>query len=79
MVLSISELCLAVIFDLEYTAWEGSLKRLWSKTDEDPEIIQIGAVTIQQQSNRLSLGREFSIYVRPTVRPVLLTYIKNLT
>ena len=79
MVLSISESCLAVVFDLEYTAWEGSLQRNWSKTDEDPELIQIGAVAIQQQGTRIFLGREFSIYVRPTIRPVLSTYIKNLT
>ena len=30
---------LAVIFDLEYTAWEGSVTRAWSGDNEDPEIM----------------------------------------
>ena len=33
----------AVVYDLEYTAWEGSLERNWGGPNEDPEIIQIGA------------------------------------
>ncbi len=41
-----------VVYDLEYTAWEGSLERNWSGPNEDPEIVQIGAVKIRQYDNK---------------------------
>ena len=69
----------AVIFDLEYTAWEGSMERAWHGPDEDPEIIQIGAVEICFEDDRWVMGREFNEYVRPVRRPVLSNYIKQLT
>ena len=71
--------CVAVIFDLEYTAWEGSLARGWSGDDEDPEIIQIGAVELCVLDHTLFLGREFNRVVRPTLRPKLSAYITELT
>ena len=68
-----------VIFDCEYTAWEGSLARGWSGDNEDPEIIQIGAVKLGIQDQGLFLGSEFSTLVKPTYRPQLSEYISNLT
>ena len=35
-----------VVFDLEYTAWEGSMGRCWSEDWEHREIVQIGAVLV---------------------------------
>jgi len=68
-----------VVFDLEYTAWEGSLDRLWSADNEDPEIIQIGAVLLQRSFNAWRLVKTFEQYVRPRYRPVLSNYITALT
>ena len=35
-----------VVFDLEWTAWEGSIQRGWSEDWEHREIVQIGAVLV---------------------------------
>ena len=71
--------CVAVVFDLEYTAWEGSLARSWSGDSEDPEIIQIGAIELLLEHSSLCFGQEFSRLVRPTLRPQLSGYITGLT
>ncbi len=71
--------CVAVVFDLEYTAWEGSLARSWSGDSEDPEIIQIGAIELLLENNSLCFGQEFNRLVRPTLRPQLSGYITELT
>ncbi len=42
-----SEKKVAVVYDLEYTAWEGVLKRAWGSQYEDLEVIQIVAVQMQ--------------------------------
>ena len=68
-----------VVFDLEYTAWEGSEERLWSRLDENREIIQFGAVIMYHRSNRWKKGGVFEMYVRPTFRPTLSDYITTLT
>jgi inhibitor of KinA sporulation pathway (predicted exonuclease) len=75
----VKKYCVAVVFDLEYTAWEGSLARSWSGDSEDPEIIQIGAIELLLENNSLCLGREFNRFVRPTLRPQLSGYITELT
>lgn len=69
----------AVVFDLEFTAWEGSLERGWSDPDEEPEIIQIGAVIVRKYLDQWKLCEEFSRYVKPTRRPQLSQYIIDLT
>ena len=68
-----------VVLDLECTAWKGSVERNWSGLDEEPEIIQIGAVVITNNNNDWSIGPTFMEYVRPTIQPILSTYIKSLT
>jgi len=35
-----------IIFDTEYTAWEGAKERNWSGSGEHREIVQIAAVKI---------------------------------
>ena len=35
-----------IIFDTEYTAWEGSQERNWSDDDEYMELVQIGALKV---------------------------------
>ncbi len=69
----------AVIFDLEYTAWEGSLERNWQGLNEDPEVIQIGAVQIHVVESSWIMHQDFIQFVKPHRRPKLSSYIKSLT
>lgn len=64
-----------VIFDTEYTAWEGSHARGWSAPGEYREIIQIGAVLVRELTEVDSLV----LYVKPTINPELSQYIIELT
>jgi inhibitor of KinA sporulation pathway (predicted exonuclease) len=66
-----------VIFDLEFTAWEGSLQSRWSRSGELTELVQIGAVKLNVRT--LKLTDEFAILVRPRVNPVLSEYLTALT
>ena len=65
------------IFDLEFTAWEGSLARQWLGPGEFKEVVQIGAVRLNLQS--LALEDSFDCLVRPRVNSVLSDYVENLT
>jgi inhibitor of KinA sporulation pathway (predicted exonuclease) len=66
-----------VVFDLEFTAWEGSLARRWSLPGERTELVQIGAVKID--AARLKVVDEFEILVQPRLNPVLSDYFIALT
>ena len=68
-----------VVYDLEYTAWEGSLERNWNGLNEDPEIIQIGAVKIIWINGEWETIGESSQYVKPKIRPHLSDYVKRIT
>ncbi|SVE14452.1 uncharacterized protein METZ01_LOCUS467306 [marine metagenome] len=68
-----------VVLDLECTAWKGSVERNWTGPDEEPEIIQIGAVVITNKNNGWSIGPTFMEYVKPTIQPTLSGYIRTLT
>jgi inhibitor of KinA sporulation pathway (predicted exonuclease) len=67
----------AVIFDTEFTAWEGSVARNWTAPGEFREIIQIGAIKLT--TDTLTETAAFSILVRPVFNPVLSDYITALT
>jgi inhibitor of KinA sporulation pathway (predicted exonuclease) len=67
----------AVVFDLEFTAWEGSLARGWSRPFEFRELVQIGAVKLD--SRTLKAAGEFEMLVRPRVNPRLSEYFTALT
>jgi len=67
-----------VFFDLEFTAWEGSLDRNWSGDNEYREVVQIGAVrcdgiTFKEKSS------PFMRYVKPQRNPVLSDFFTDLT
>ena len=66
----------AVVFDMEYTAWEGSLERGWNGLNEHREIVQIGAVKLDQELNEIDA---ISILVRPAINPKLSVYFIHLT
>jgi inhibitor of KinA sporulation pathway (predicted exonuclease) len=67
----------AVVFDLEFTAWEGSVASRWSRPGEHTEVVQIGAVKLDAE--RLAIVDEFDMLVRPRVNPVLSDYLVALT
>jgi inhibitor of KinA sporulation pathway (predicted exonuclease) len=65
-----------IVFDLETTAWEGSLAANWSRPGEYREVVQIGAVRLTPDLSEVS---DFSRYVRPVRNPVLSSYFTDLT
>lgn len=72
------ELGTVVVFDLEITAWEGSLARSWSGPDEFMEVVQIGAVKIDAAMPMVELA-SFEVLVKPRKNPVLSDYFTKLT
>jgi inhibitor of KinA sporulation pathway (predicted exonuclease) len=67
----------AVVFDLEFTAWEGSLESRWTRPGELSEVVQIGATKLDAAS--LTEIDCFDMLVRPRVNPVLSDYLTALT
>ena len=67
----------AVVFDLEFTAWEGSMITRWTRARELTEVVQIGAVKLDAES--LKEVGEFEMLVQPRVNPVLSDYLVQLT
>ena len=68
-----------IIFDTEFTSWEGSNKRNWSLNWEFPEIIQCSALKIKRENNIFKIIDEFSVYVKPNKNIQLSNYIIELT
>jgi inhibitor of KinA sporulation pathway (predicted exonuclease) len=67
----------ATIFDLEFTAWSGTMESRWLRPGEFRELVQIGAVKIDAESFAV-LG-ELNVLSRPRVNPVLSDYLTKLT
>jgi exonuclease len=67
----------AIIFDLEFTAWLGSMASRWTRDGEYTEVVQIGAVKLDAES--LKIVDEFEMLVCPRVNPVLSQYFIDLT
>ena len=65
-----------VIFDLEFTAWEGSLESRWTRPGELTEVVQIGAVKLDAAS--LKEVDAFEMLVKPRVNPILSDYLVAL-
>lgn len=66
-----------VVFDLEFTAWEGSQQRGWSGPGEHREIVQIGAVRVGLDG--FAECGQFERVVRPRINPRLSEYFVTLT
>ncbi len=67
----------AVIYDLEWTTWLGTLEREWSERDEYREIIRIGAISIDLYS--LQEIEVLDVIVKPSINPILSDYCVKLT
>lgn len=65
-----------VIFDTEYSSWEGFLTET-KENQKKAEIVQIGAIKVN--ADDLSVVEEFNLYVKPHFRPQLTQYFINLT
>lgn len=65
------------IFDLEYTAWEGSMAQSWLAPGQFREVVQIGAVRLDADS--FAVKAEFDVLVRPRFNAGLSAYFENLT
>jgi inhibitor of KinA sporulation pathway (predicted exonuclease) len=68
-----------IIFDTEFTAWQGSAQRNWSLDWEHREVIQIAAVKVQINPNSVRVISSLNTLVRPIVNPTLSDYIVELT
>jgi inhibitor of KinA sporulation pathway (predicted exonuclease) len=67
----------AIVFDLEFTAWQGSMARCWLAPGEFKEVVQIGAVRLE--ATTLEETGRLNLLVRPRLNPVLSAYLENLT
>ncbi|MCF2947255.1 exonuclease domain-containing protein [Paraglaciecola aquimarina] len=68
-----------VIFDTEFTAWQGSKERNWSEVWEHREIIQIAAIKVQIDLTELKIISSFNCLVKPKINSKLSDYIIDLT
>lgn len=66
-----------VLYDLEYTAWDGSVATGWLRPGEFREVVQIGAVKLDAQT--LECIAEFDRLVRPRINKQLSAYFAALT
>ncbi len=67
----------AIVFDTEFTAWQGSMERHWSGPGEFREIVQIGGVSIDGAT--LAETGTFSVLIKPVLNPVMSDYLVTLT
>jgi len=66
----------AIVFDLEFTAWEGSWDNGWIRPGEHRELVQIGAVKVDAA---FAVVAEFDRLVRPRLNSDLSDYMQRLT
>jgi len=66
-----------VIFDTEYTSWEGALERQWTGENEYREIVQIGALKVDWPNG--TVLDSLDILVKPLRNPKLSQYFIDLT
>lgn len=66
-----------IVYDTEYTTWEGAQERRWSGPNEFKEIVQIGAVIVDTKNFKEI--DSISIFVHPVKNPHLSKYFINLT
>ena len=64
-----------IIFDTEYTTWQGCLEHGWNG-HQKKEIVQIAALKV---SDDLDIIAQFNVLCKPTFNPILSDYFVNLT
>jgi inhibitor of KinA sporulation pathway (predicted exonuclease) len=66
----------AILFDLEFTCWEDSLRTQWADPARPCEVIEIG-MSAYDVAKR-AIGASFTALVRPVVNPTLSPYCLDL-
>ncbi|HEY2070543.1 MAG TPA: 3'-5' exonuclease [Rhizomicrobium sp.] len=66
---------MAIVFDLEFTAWQGSMARQWLDPGQFREVVQIGAVKLEN----LEVTDTLNLLVKPRINPILSDYLVALT
>jgi len=66
-----------VIYDLEFTTWDGAQSRGWTGPGEFREIVQIGALRVVPDT--LVVDAEFEILVKPSRNPDVSDFFAALT
>jgi len=67
-----------IIFDTEFTSWEGAMARNWSGDNEYMEIVQIAAIRINPITFEATRDN-FNAIVKPVINPKLSQYFIDLT
>ena len=62
-----------IVFDTEFTSWEGSMENNWSREGEHRELVQIGALKISDGK----IIDKLDILVKPQINPILSDYFEN--
>jgi len=65
-----------ILYDTEFTCWEGSLERNWNGKNEYREIIQVSALKIDEH---FEIVEKINTMVLPIINPDLSEYCLNLT
>ncbi|HUO94075.1 MAG TPA: 3'-5' exonuclease [Rhizomicrobium sp.] len=66
-----------VVFDLEFTAWPGSMEHRWLRPGEFREVVQIGAAKIE--ATTFEELASFNQLIKPRLNPTLSPYLESLT
>jgi inhibitor of KinA sporulation pathway (predicted exonuclease) len=66
-----------ILFDTEFTTWEGASGRNWTGPNEHREIVQIGAILVNNQP--LEEVDSFVCLIQPKINPLLSDYFIQLT
>ena len=60
-----------IIFDTEFTAWEGSQERKWKGVNEYRELVQISAIRVKKKGNTIAITKKLNLYALPRINPML--------
>lgn len=66
-----------IVFDLEFTSWEGAMRGRWLAPGQFKEVVQIGAVRLD--AGTLVETGTLNLLVKPRINPVLSDYLTRLT
>ena len=67
-----------IIYDSEWTSWDGARSRSWSGPGEEKELVQIGMVKLANTQNLKEID-VFDVLIKPKINPVLSKYFIDLT
>jgi len=66
-----------IIFDTEYTTWDGALERDWSGSGEHRELVQLAAAVVNLKEKRVT--KTLLLLVKPRINYTLSDYFIHLT